>query len=75
MNATTGPSRAGKQAAHELITALADAGMSADRIDRVAEEVLGGRHDEPTPVSDQFYAEFDRTAAIYLADLRDLEAG
>jgi hypothetical protein len=75
MNATTGPSRAGTQAACELITALADAGMSADRIDRVAEDVLGGRHDEPTPVSDQFYAEFDRTAAIYVADLRELEAG
>lgn len=49
--------------------------MSADRIDRVAEDVLGSRHDEPTPVSDQFYSEFDRTAATYLADLREPEAG
>jgi hypothetical protein len=67
--------RAGTEAAHELITALADAGMSADRIERVAEDVVGGRHDQPTPASDQFYAEFDRTAAIYVADLRELEAG
>jgi hypothetical protein len=67
--------RAGTEAAHHVITTLADAGMTAGRIDTVAEDVLGGRYDRPTPVSDQFYAEFDRTAAIFVAELRELEAG
>ena len=49
--------------------------MTADRIDQVAEDVLGARYDQPTPVSDRFYAAFDRTAATYVADLRELEAG
>jgi hypothetical protein len=75
MSSTTSPQQAGAQAAHELITALADAGMSADRIDRVAEDVLGSRRDQPTPVSERFYAAFDRTAATYVADLHELEAG
>jgi hypothetical protein len=75
MTSTTSPGRAGTHAAHDLITALADAGMTADRIDRVAEGVLGARHDEPTPVSERFYAAFDHTAAIYVAELRELEAG
>jgi hypothetical protein len=72
---TTSPGQAGGHAAHDLITALADAGMSAGRIARVAEDVLGGRYDQPTPASDRFYAEFDRTAAAYVAELRELEAG
>ncbi len=48
--------------------------MSPDRIDQVAEDVLGGRIGQPTAVSGQFYAEFDRTAATYVAELRELEA-
>jgi hypothetical protein len=72
---TTSPSRAGTQAAHDMITALADGGMTADRIDQVAEDVLGARYDEPTPVSKRFYAAFDDTAATYVAELRELEAG
>ena len=75
MTATTSPGLAGSHAAHDLITALADAGMTADRIDQAAENVLGASYDQPTPVSDRFYSGFDRTAAIYVADLRDLEAG
>ena len=75
MTSTTSPEQGGAQAAHDLITTLADAGMTADRIDAVAEGVLGARFDQPTPVSARFYAEFDRTAAIYVADLRELEAG
>jgi hypothetical protein len=75
MTPATSPQQAGHQAAHELITALAGAGLTADRIDRVAEDVLGARYDQPTPVSGRFYAEFDRTAATYVADLRELEAG
>ena len=75
MTSTTSPQQAGAQAAHDLITALADAGMTADRIDAVAEDVLGCRYDKPTPVSERLYAEFDRTAATYVADLRELEAG
>jgi hypothetical protein len=67
--------RAGTEVACHLITVLADAGMTADRIDQAAEDVLGGRFDQPTPVSDQFYAESDRTAATCVADLRELEAG
>ena len=72
---TTSAGQAGGHTAHDLITALADAGMSADRIDAVAEDVLGTRFDHPTPLPDRFYAEFDRTAAIYVAELRELEAG
>jgi hypothetical protein len=75
MTSTTSTGQAGAQAAHDLITALADAGMTADRIDQAAEDVLGARYDQPTPVSDRFYAAFDRTAALYVADLRELEAG
>ena len=75
MTTTTSPQQAGGQAAHDLITALADTGMTAGRIDAVAEDVLAARHDQPTPVSDRFYAEFDRTAAIYVAELREFEAG
>ena len=72
---TTSPSQAGTQAAHERITALAGAGMNADRIDTAAEGVLDGRYDQPTTTSEQFYAAFDRTAATYVAELRELEAG
>lgn len=72
---TTGPGRAGNETAHQVITALAAAGMSAYQIDAVAEDVLGGRFDQPTATSATFYRAFDHTAAIYAADLRDLEAG
>ena len=47
------PSRAGTEAACHLIATLADASKDADRIDRVAEDVLGARYDDSTPVSDQ----------------------
>ncbi len=67
--------QAGAETAPHLVTKLADAGMSAGRIDAIAEDVLGCRHDQPTAVSERFYAAFDRTAAIYVADLRELEAG
>jgi hypothetical protein len=70
-----GARRAGTEAACHLITALADAGMTVCLIDRVAEDVLGARFDQPTPVLDQFYAEFDHTAATCVAELRELEAG
>lgn len=70
------PQQAGAQTAKDLITALADAGMTASRTDRVAEDLLVGRYDQPTtPVSDRFHAEFNCTAAICVAELRDLEAG
>jgi hypothetical protein len=74
MTSITGPRPAGQQAAHDLITTLADTGMSSDRMDAVAQHVLGARYDRPTPVTDRFYAAFDRTAAIYVADLREPEA-
>ena len=66
--------RAGAQAAHQVITAQADAGMSPDQIDASAECVLGGRFDHRTAESDAFYAAYDQTAAIYVADLREPEA-
>jgi len=72
---TTSAGQAGGHTARDLITALADAGLGAGRIDRAAEDVLAARHDHPTPISDWFDAEFDRTAAIYVAELRGLEAG
>ncbi|MHB1596830.1 MAG: hypothetical protein ACYCO9_10165 [Streptosporangiaceae bacterium] len=70
-----GPREAGAAAAQDLITALADAGMSPDRIGTVIEDVLGDRHDHPTPVAEDFYDTFADTAASLVADLRDLEAG
>ena len=73
--ATIGPRQAGAEAARDLITALADAGMSQDRIGPVIEDVLGYRHDQPTAVSEDFYDAFASTAATLVADLRDLEAG
>ena len=75
MTPTASPQQAGHEAACHLITALADAGLDPDRIDRAAEDVLGGRYDQPAPVSDRSCAEFGRTAAICVAELRDLEAG
>ena len=72
---TVGPREAGASAASDLITALADAGMSPDRIGAVIEDVLACRHDHPTAVSEQFYDAFAYTAASLVADLRDLEAG
>jgi hypothetical protein len=75
MTPAASPQQAGHEAACHLITALADAGMTAGQIDQTAEDVLGARYDQPTPVSEQFYAEFDRTAATCVAELRDLKAG
>ena len=72
---TVGPREAGAAAAQDVITALADAGMSPARIGTVIEDVLGCRHDQPTPVSEEFYDAFASTAATLIADLSDLEAG
>ena len=70
-----GPREAGAAAARDVITALADAGMSPDRIDAVIEDVLACRHDHPTAVSADFYDAFASTAAVMFAALSDLEAG
>ncbi|MHB1597150.1 MAG: hypothetical protein ACYCO9_16875 [Streptosporangiaceae bacterium] len=70
-----GPQEAGAGAARDLITVLADAGMSPGRIGAVIEDVLGCRHDQPTAVSEEFYDAFADAAATCVADLRDLEAG
>ena len=72
---TVGPREAGTAAASDLITMLADAGMSPDRIGTVIKDVLGCRHDQPTSVSEDFYDAFAGTAAVLVADLRDLETG
>jgi hypothetical protein len=70
----TGRARAeGEQIADEVVRSQADAGMPADRIDRSAEDVLAARFDAPTAESDAFWGGYDTTAAIYAADLRDLE--
>ncbi|MDA8323383.1 MAG: hypothetical protein M0030_26720 [Actinomycetota bacterium] len=70
-----GPREAGAATAIDVITALADAGMSPARIGAVVEDVLGCRHDQPTAVSEEFYDAFASTAATLIADLRDLETG
>ena len=72
---TVGPREAGTAAASDLITMLADAGMSPDRIGTVIKDVLGCRHDQPTSVSEDFYDAFAGTAAVLVADLREPEAG
>jgi hypothetical protein len=63
----------GEQIAAEVVGSQADAGMSADRIDRSAEDVLAARFDSPNAESDAFWSGYDTTAAIYAADLRDLD--
>jgi hypothetical protein len=63
----------GQEVADQVVTAQADAGMSADRIDASAEHVLGARFESPTAESDAFWSGYDETAAIYAADLRDLD--
>ena len=72
---TVGPREAGTAAARDVITALAAAGISPDRIGTVIEDVLACRHDHPTAGSEEFYDSFAGTAAVLVADLRDLEAG
>jgi hypothetical protein len=62
----------GQEVADQVVTAQADAGMSADRIDASAERVLGARFEKPTKESDAFWSGYDETAATYAADLRDL---
>ena len=64
----------GEQIADEVVRSQADAGMTADRIDRSAEDVLAARFEgRPTPETDAYWSGYDTTAAIYAADLRDLE--
>lgn len=66
---------AGAKTADEVIRAQLDVGMSADRIEASAEQVLGGRFDRPSPSSDAFYRGYDLTAATYTREARELEAG
>ena len=72
---SVGPQDAGAAAATDLITALADAGMSPDRIEAVPDDVLSRRHDHPTAVSEEFYDAFASTAATLVAGGCHLEAG
>jgi len=68
--------RAGAETADQVVRAQLDAGMSPGAVDRSAEQVLGGRFENPTPVSDAFYGAYDDVAAAYVADARrDIEAG
>ena len=63
----------GQKIAGEVVRSQADAGMSADRIDASAEDVLAARFEgRPTPESDAYWSGYDSVAAIYAADLRDL---
>jgi hypothetical protein len=75
MSDTTRARAEGEQIADEVVRSQADAGMPADRIDRSAEDVLAARFDSPTAESDAFWSGYGTVAAIYAADLRDLEAG
>src|SRR5450631_4704348 len=75
MNDTERARLEGSQIADDVVRSQADAGMSADRVDRSAEDVLAARFDAPTAESDAFWSGYDTTAAIYGGDLRDLEAG
>jgi len=64
----------GEETADQVVRAQAGAGMSAERIDASAEEVLAARFEgRPDPESDAFWSGYDTTEAIYAADLRDLE--
>lgn len=66
----------GGRTAQTVITAQADAGMGAGRIEVSAERVLADRFAAgATPQSAAFYDEYDRTAAMLTGELRDMEAG
>src|SRR5450631_1305629 len=73
MNDTERARLEGSQIADDVVRSQADAGMSADRVDRSAEDVLAARFDAPTAESDAFWGGYDTTSAIYAADLRDLD--
>jgi hypothetical protein len=66
---------AGAQTADQVIRAQLNAGMSPGRIEASAEAVLGGRFDQPSPVSDAFYRGYDEVAATYTREAREMEAG
>ena len=66
--------QAGAETATRNITAQADAGMTADRIERASEGVLSGRFEKASPQSDAFYSEYDQTAATLTRELREIEA-
>jgi hypothetical protein len=65
--------RVGAETAHHVVTRQADAGMTADQIDRSAENVLADRYEEPsTAVSDAFYDSYDQTANLYARELDEV---
>jgi hypothetical protein len=65
--------RAGAEAADQVVTAQANAGMTPDRIEASAERVLGDRFETPTSESEAFYGSYDSTAAALVHDLRELD--
>lgn len=60
--------RSGAEAADLVVTAQLDAGMPLHQIGQSAEQVLGGRFDDPTPTSDAFYRAYDDVADTYARD-------
>jgi hypothetical protein len=71
--------KAGAEAADLVIRAQMNAGIPAEKIQDSAERVLADRFEEPTAASDAFYAAYDETAEMYMAEMRepdrDIEAG
>lgn len=66
----------GHQVAEQTITAQADAGMSADRIAEVQEEISARNLSEATTTGGRVFARaYDDTARILVRDLQDMEAG
>ncbi len=65
---------AGAQPKHDVVKAQADAGMTPEQIGRSTERALASRFDQGPAESDAFYAAYHDTVAIYVADLRELEA-
>ena len=66
----------GREVAQQTITAQADAGMSADRIDRVQEEQAARNLTDATTREGQLFARsYDETVRTLVRDLREMEAG
>jgi hypothetical protein len=66
----------GRQVAEQTIIAQADAGMSAERIAAVQDEISARNLNEATTrAGREFAREYNQTARTLVRDLRELEAG
>lgn len=80
---TQAAARAGAETADLLVEYQQARGLTADQVDTAAARLLSYRFDQPTEVSDAFYAAYEERAAGMVAEMRaereadpsDIEAG